>query len=118
MIHSRWQALAAALVVTGALACGNERISDATISESVANRLEAEPMLSAFDIEVETENGIVTLDGRVVAPDQKAEAERVARATAGVQGVSNLIEIGSSAVTPAPTPPVGAPPSAAPDTAD
>jgi osmotically-inducible protein OsmY len=96
-------ALALGVAATG---CGNERVSDATISESVSKRLDAEPTLAASDIRVATENGMVTIDGRVAGQDQRDEAERIARSTAGVKSVANLIEIGGS-VSP---PPVGAPP--------
>ena len=102
-------ALALAVAGTG---CGNERVSDATISESVSKRLDEEPKLAAADIRVETENGMVTIDGRVAGQEQRDEAERIARSTAGVKAVANLIEVGGS-MSPPPTspPPVGAPPS-------
>ena len=88
--------------------CSNERVSDATISESVSKRLDAEPALA--DIRVETENGMVTIDGRVSGQEQRDEAERIARSTAGVKAVANLIEVGGS-MSP---PPVGAPPAGTP----
>ena len=104
-------ATALALGVAGT-GCGNERVSDATISESVSKRLDEEPKLAAADIRVETENGMVTIDGRVAGAEQRDEAERIARSTAGVKAVANLIEVGGS-MSPPPTspPPVGAPPS-------
>jgi osmotically-inducible protein OsmY len=93
-----------------ALGCGSEGdgVSDATISESVSKRLDAEPTLAAADIRVETENGMVTIDGRVGGQAQRDEAERIARGTAGVKSVANLIEVGGPASPPA----VGAPPAA------
>jgi hyperosmotically inducible periplasmic protein len=97
-------ALALGAATTG---CGNERVSDATISESVSKRLDAEPALAAYDIGVETENGMVTIDGRVPGQDQRAEAERIARSTAGVKAVANLIEVAGS-ISPPPSP--GSPP--------
>lgn len=102
-------ALALGVAATG---CGNARVSDATISESVSKRLDEAPKLAAADIRVETENGMVTIDGRVAGPEQRDEAERIARSTAGVKAVANLIEVGGS-MSPPPTsaPPVGAPPS-------
>ena len=97
-------ALALGVAATG---CGNARVSDATISESVSKRLDEAPKLAAADIRVETENGMVTIDGRVAGQEQRDEAERIARSTAGVKAVANLIEVGGS-MSP---PPVGAPPS-------
>ena len=104
-------ATALALGVAGT-GCGNERVSDATISESVSKRLDEAPKLAAADIRVETENGMVTIDGRVAGQEQRDEAERIARSTAGVKAVANLIEVGGS-MSPPPTsaPPDGAPPS-------
>jgi hypothetical protein len=102
-------ALAIGVAATG---CGERPVSDATISESVSKRLDAEPALAAADIRVETENGMVTIDGRVAGPEQRAEAERIARSTAGVKAVSNLIEVGGSLSAPANPPPVGSPPPA------
>jgi hypothetical protein len=100
-------ALALGVAATG---CGNERVSDATISESVAKRIDAEPALAAYEIRVETENGMVTIDGRVAGQEQRAEAERIARSTAGVKAVANLIEVGGSLNEPTSPPSVGAPP--------
>jgi hyperosmotically inducible periplasmic protein len=102
-------ALALGVATTG---CGNERVSDATISESVSKRLDADPTLAAYDIGVETENGMVTIDGRVPGQDQRSEAERIARSTAGVKAVANLIEVSTSiAPPPGGSPPaVGSPP--------
>jgi hypothetical protein len=100
-------ALALGLAAAG---CGNERVSDATISESVSKRLDADPNLAASDIRVETENGMVTIDGRVSGQEQRDEAERIARSTAGVKAVANMIEVGGS-MSP---PPVGSPPAGTP----
>jgi osmotically-inducible protein OsmY len=97
-------ALALGVATSG---CGSsERVSDATISESVSKKLSAEPTLSTSNINVETENGMVTIDGRVAAEEQRAEAERIARSTAGVKSVANLIEVAGAMETP----PVGSPP--------
>jgi hypothetical protein len=103
-------AAAALALGVAASGCGTDDVSDATISESVSKRLDAEPTLAASDIRVETENGMVTIDGRVAGQEQRDEAERIARGTAGVKAVANLIEVGGSTSPP----PVGAPPAGTP----
>jgi len=98
--------LAAGATLTAALsACSDRSPSDASITESVDNRLEADLSLAAYDLEVETRDGIVTLEGTVPGEAQRMAAERVARSTAGVQGVTNEIEVAGAA----PAPDVGAP---------
>lgn len=97
---------AGATLAAAASACADRSPSDSSITESVDNRLEADRDLAAYDLEVETRDGIVTLEGTVPGETQRMAAERVARSTAGVQGVSNQIEIGGSPMT---APDVGAP---------
>jgi osmotically-inducible protein OsmY len=47
-------------------------------------------------IDVDTNNGIVTLKGTVGSADQKSEAEQIARQTEGVKRVINQLKIGPS----------------------
>jgi hypothetical protein len=44
-------------------------------------------------INVDVENGIVTLSGTVANAEQKAKAETVAKAVEGVKGVKNLLKV-------------------------
>ena len=67
---------------------------DNVITTKVKSKLIADPQVKAFDISVTTNEGIVTLTGRVKEQLQRTEAEKLARDTAGVKGVNNLIKVG------------------------
>jgi len=60
----------------------------------VKAKLIADPQVRASDITVTSDEGVVTLTGRVKEAHQRAEAEKLARDTAGVKGVNNLIKVG------------------------
>ena len=47
-------------------------------------------------INVDVENGVVTLSGTVANAEQKAKAESVAKAVAGVKGVKNLLKVAAN----------------------
>jgi hyperosmotically inducible protein len=66
---------------------------DAALTGTVKTKLVAEPAVSALDINVDTYRGIVILRGSVGDGAQRAAAERIARSTAGVQGVTNELRV-------------------------
>jgi hyperosmotically inducible periplasmic protein len=66
-------------------------VDDATISTKVRAQLINDQALKAFDIHVETLQNVVQLSGFVDSPQQRAQAERIARGVSGVQGVRNDI---------------------------
>src|SRR5436190_9729147 len=47
-------------------------------------------------INVDVENAVVTLSGTVATAEQKAKAESVAKAVAGVKGVKNLLKVAAN----------------------
>ena len=47
-------------------------------------------------INVDVENAVVTLSGTVATAEQKAKAESVARAVAGVKNVKNLLQVAAN----------------------
>jgi BON domain-containing protein len=47
-------------------------------------------------INVDVENGVVTLNGTVANPAQKAKAETIAKSVAGVKGVKNLLKVAAN----------------------
>ncbi|HAF14487.1 MAG TPA: hypothetical protein DHU55_07425 [Blastocatellia bacterium] len=47
-------------------------------------------------INVDVENAVVTLSGSVANPQQKAEAEKVAKAVAGVKSVKNMLTVSAN----------------------
>ncbi len=64
-----------------------EYIDDSAITTKVKSRFVADPMVSAYDIHVETFRGVVNLSGFVNTEAQKERAVTIARGTAGVREV-------------------------------
>jgi hyperosmotically inducible protein len=86
-----------ALAMTMAGCAGNrtmgETIDDAAITAKVKTRLATDPTAKAYQINVDTANGVVQLNGFVDSQDGKQAAERVARSVDGVSSVRNNLEI-------------------------
>jgi osmotically-inducible protein OsmY len=68
--------------------------ADTALTAKVQAKLLADPEIHAAKIGVSTTDGVVTLSGRVPTLDEKRAAERVARATDGVQRVVDALEVG------------------------
>jgi hypothetical protein len=85
---------AAALVFT--VACGQ---TDAGITTDVKTSLAADEAVSAFEIDVDTQEGVVTLTGDVESPTAKAQAVQIARMTEGVIDVVDNLRIEGAAAT-------------------
>jgi hyperosmotically inducible periplasmic protein len=81
-------------------------LNDAGVTARVKAKLIADPEVAGFQIDVDTLDGRVTLNGKVSSADQKAEAEKLARHTDGVTEVVNLIQVAGQAPPP---PPAGQP---------
>jgi len=62
-------------------------VGDAAITGSVKTALIAEPNLKALQIDVDTKGGVVTLNGTVDSPANKARALEVAQSVTGVVSV-------------------------------
>jgi osmotically-inducible protein OsmY len=77
-------------------AAGTELLDDDAVTARIKAKLAASAEMTPLHLDVSTEKGVVTLAGRVATDAQKAEAERIARATQGVVGVRNLLEVGGS----------------------
>ena len=80
----------------------DEVLSDAAITAKVKAKLIADPEINPFHIDVDTVDGIVTLNGKVASADIKAEAEKLANHTDGVKKVNNVIQVVGEPQTPAP----------------
>jgi hypothetical protein len=63
------------------------------ITAAVKTRLVAERTKSLTSVDVDTNQGIVYLKGSVATPEQRAEAERIARTVDGVRQVVNNLTI-------------------------
>jgi hyperosmotically inducible periplasmic protein len=68
-------------------------LEDATITAKVKAKLTADPEVNPFRIDVDTVNHVVTLTGTVKSAAVSAEAEKLARQTAGVRAVVNRLQI-------------------------
>jgi hyperosmotically inducible protein len=86
----------AAWVVVAALAVGCGE-TDAGLTTAVKARLAADETVSAYQIDVDTEDGVVTLTGTVDSIAAETAALRVAGETAGVTRVVNQMNIDSAA---------------------
>lgn len=70
----------------------DESFADAWITTKVKSKLVADPQLNPFNIDVDTEDGVVTLSGKVKDDLARREAEKLARATQGVLDVINELQ--------------------------
>ncbi len=68
-------------------------LDDGTITTKVKAKLFDDPVVSGFSISVKTFQGEVTLTGGVNSKKTKDKAGQLARGTAGVRKVHNLIKI-------------------------
>lgn len=71
-------------------------IDDVVISSKVKSKLVADTDIRAADIDVSSSQGVVTLIGRVKSQAIKTEAEKIARGTKGVHGVTNELTVGTA----------------------
>ncbi len=89
----------AALVLAVSAACSttqsaSTQLSDAAITNNVKAKLVADPEINPFQIDVDTDDGIVRLSGVVHRDDQRTEAEKLARQAKGVRDVINDLTVG------------------------
>ncbi len=80
------------ITVVGADSDG-DYLSDKGIGAKIKSKIIADPQLNPFNIDVDVENGHVTLSGVVRSATARAEAEKLATDTAGVEGVSNELTV-------------------------
>ena len=64
---------------------------DAELAKAVAQSLRDDPATAPYDLEVSTEDGVVTLAGTVASWQARDLADTVARGVRGVTGVVNLL---------------------------
>ena len=92
-------ALVLLLAVAGLAACSStqttgEQVDDAAITAAVKAKLTTDGDINPFNIDVDTNDGVVTLQGRVEKEEARTKAEQHARDTDGVKRVINLIKVG------------------------
>ena len=71
-------------------------IDDAAITASIKTQLTVEKDTKARQINVETQKGIVQLNGFVDSSEARSEAEKIAAGTDGVKQVRNNLEVRSA----------------------
>ena len=86
-------ALTGCQAMTGKSAGRN--VDDAAISASVKSTLVADKVANLTRIDVDTNNGVVSLNGVVNSAQQNSRAEELARRVDGVRGVNNNLQISS-----------------------
>lgn len=74
----------------------SSQMSDSSITTSVKSKMIASSQVKARDIDVNTEEGVVYLLGRVDTDTERSEAERIARSCSGVRSVVNHIKVGGA----------------------
>lgn len=87
----------AALLALGA--CSSTKtpgtqVDDAAITAAVKAKLAADGDINPFNIDVDTNEGVVTLQGRVDKEEARQKAEELARGTDNVVRVINLVKVG------------------------
>ena len=70
------------------------QVDDAAITAAVKSKLAADGDINPFNIDVDTNEGVVTLQGRVEKEEARTKAEQLARETDGVRRVINLVKVG------------------------
>ena len=85
---------AAGMVVT--VACGQ---TDAGITTNVKTKLAADDTVKAYQVDVDTQNRVVTLSGNVETTAAKDRAIMIARETDGVRDVIDQIRVNEAAAT-------------------
>jgi len=68
-------------------------VDDSTITASVKAKLVGDKAANFTRIDVDTTNRVVSLNGIVESPDQRARAEQLAAQVSGVQRVDNNLQM-------------------------
>jgi len=83
--------LAGCQAMTGKTA--GQNVDDAAITSSVKTKLAADKLSSLTRVDVDTNNGVVSLNGVVESADQKARAQDLASQVSGVNRVINNLQV-------------------------
>jgi hyperosmotically inducible protein len=84
-------AVAGCRTATGKTA--GETVDDAKITAAVKTKLVADKAANLTRIDVDTNNGIVYLNGTVETAEHKARAEELAKGASGVRRVVNNLQV-------------------------
>jgi osmotically-inducible protein OsmY len=70
------------------------QVDDAEITTAVKAKMAADPDVKAIQVDVNTNESVVTLTGRVATEAERRTAVRIARETNGVKKVNDMIKVG------------------------
>ena len=87
-------------LVAGAADSIGTKLDDTAITTKVKAKLTTDKVKNLVKVHVETKDGVVHLAGTVPSESDKAEAERLARATDGVKDVTNDLTVSSPSGSP------------------
>ena len=97
---SRFACIAVAVVCLAVAGCqsttgktAGQTMDVATITASVQAKLSSDRLSNFSRIDVDTERGMVTLNGVVKSADQKTRVADMAREVKGVKGVNNNLQV-------------------------
>ncbi|HEY6510308.1 MAG TPA: BON domain-containing protein [Vicinamibacterales bacterium] len=88
-------ASATARTATAAVSATGEAVTDGWITTRIHSKFVDESLLKGSDIDVDTQDHVVTLKGTVTSDAAKGRAVAVARSTEGVNQVVNRLVVGS-----------------------
>jgi hyperosmotically inducible protein len=71
-------------------------IDDATITAQVKTKLATDERVKAYQVDVDTHSGVVTLTGTVDTQLARTAATQIAGSVSGVQSVNNLLSVKST----------------------
>jgi hypothetical protein len=92
----KWAGFVAAAGMVVTVACGQ---TDAGITTNVKTKLAADDMVKAYQVDVDTQNRVVTLSGDVETAAAKERAIMIARETDGVRDVIDQMSVNEAAAT-------------------
>ena len=79
-------------VAVGA-AQAQDALSDGAVTAKIKSKMALDDTVKALSIDVDTDNGVVTLSGSVNSPAEKAKAVQLAKETAGVTSVVDRLVV-------------------------
>ena len=79
-------------LIAGAFAAAKP-VSDDFISDTIMQKLAADPVVKGGAIKVVVKDGSVTLSGKVEEMKQRNKAEKIAKKVEGVKSVANEIQL-------------------------
>jgi hyperosmotically inducible protein len=79
-------------VAVGA-AQAQDALNDGAVTAKIKSKMALDDTVKALSIDVDTDNGVVTLSGTVNSPAEKAKAVQLAKETAGVTSVVDRLVI-------------------------